>query len=131
MQYDNAGNLTYDSYTGQGTRLYDAENRMTAAQDLNQSWSYYTYDGDGRRVSRNINGAETRQVYGMNGELLLELASNTVPAWMPKEYGYRNGQLLIIATAQSNLASNNPSDTTESDPDGIIHHHRASKQFST
>lgn len=111
MQYDNAGNLTYDSYTGQGTRLYDAENRMTAAQDLNQNWSYYTYDGDGRRVSRNINGAESRQVYGMTGELLLELTSNTVPAWMPKEYGYRNGQLLITATAQSNLASNTPSKT--------------------
>jgi RHS repeat-associated protein len=113
MQYDAAGNLTQDPYTGQGTRLYDAENRMTAAQDLNQSWSYYTYDGEGRRIKRNTNGAETRQVYGMNGELLLESASNTVPAWMPKEYGYRNGQLLIIATAQSNFASNSPSKASE------------------
>jgi RHS repeat-associated protein len=109
MQYDAAGNLTQDSYTGQGTRLYDAENRMTGAQDLNQSWSYYTYDGDGRRVRRTINGVETRQVYGMNGELLLESASNTFPAWMPKEYGYRNGQLLIIATAQSNLPASSRS----------------------
>lgn len=110
MQYDPAGNLTQDSYTGQGTRLYDAENRMTAAQDLNQSWSYYSYDGDGKRVKRNSAGAEVRQVYGMNGELLLEVASNTLPAWMPKEYGYRNGQLLIIATAhpQSYSATNRP-----------------------
>src|SRR5438445_623586 len=31
MAYDNAGNLTYDSYSGDGPRNYDAENRMTQA----------------------------------------------------------------------------------------------------
>jgi hypothetical protein len=31
MTYDNAGNLTNDTYSGQGQRNYDAENRMTQA----------------------------------------------------------------------------------------------------
>jgi RHS repeat-associated protein len=111
MQYDPAGNLTYDSYTGQGARLYDGENRMTAAQDLNESWSNYTYDGDGRRVKRTTNGVETRQVYGLGNELLAEYALSDLAWKMQKEYGYRNGQLLITAAApqpRSYLASNTP-----------------------
>lgn len=105
MQYDAAGNLSYDSYTGQGTRLYDAENRMTTAQDLNQSWSNYTYDGDGRRVKRNTNGIETPLVYGLGGELLAEYGYNEAGHWDERvEYGYRNGQLLI--TSAPHLSSN-------------------------
>jgi hypothetical protein len=58
MNYDAAGNLTFDSYTGEGARAYDAENRMTQAWG-NDQWQFYSYDGDGRRVKRNVNGAET------------------------------------------------------------------------
>ncbi len=63
MSYDNAGNLTNDTYTGQGQRIYDAENRMTQAQGGgNSSWQYYSYDGDGRRVKRNVNNTEVASV---------------------------------------------------------------------
>src|SRR5205807_7203932 len=43
--------------------------------------------------------AETWQVYGVSGELLAEYPAGANPLTPPqKEYGYRNGQLLITAT---------------------------------
>jgi RHS repeat-associated protein len=98
MRYDAAGNLKKDTYTGAGDRTYDAENRMTQAWANNQ-WQTYVYDADGRRVKRNVGGTdETWQVYGVGGELLAEYAANGT---LQKEYGYRNGQLLITATVTS------------------------------
>jgi RHS repeat-associated protein len=97
MQYDLAGNLKTDIYTGQGQRTYDAENRMTGSAGV--SPASYHYDGDGRRVKRIVNGVETWQVYGLGGELLAEYAQNAAAASPQKEYGYRNGQLLVTVTA--------------------------------
>jgi RHS repeat-associated protein len=97
--FDNAGNLTNDTYTGQGQRTFDAENRMTAAQGgVNAAWQYYAYDGTGQRIKRTVNGVETRQVYGIGGELIAEYSSAGA---LQKEYGYRNGQLLITATVNA------------------------------
>jgi RHS repeat-associated protein len=98
MQYDAAGNLTFDNYTGQGGRSYDAENRMTLAFG-NGSSQFYSYDGEGHRVKRTVNGVETWQVYSVNGDLLAEYAAGgTAPQ---KEFGYRNGQLLITTALTS------------------------------
>jgi RHS repeat-associated protein len=105
MRYDNAGNLVNDNWSSYGsatpgvaTRSYDAENRMTSAQDSNGGTTYYTYDADGRRVRRSISGQpEVWQVYGLGGELLAEYAQNGLPSNPQKEYGYRNGQLLMTA----------------------------------
>ena len=97
--YDNAGNQTNDNYTGQGQRTYDAENRMKQAQGTpNGQWQTYTYDADGRRIKRNVNGVETWQVYGIDGELLAEYASGAAPFLPGTEYGYRNGELLVTIT---------------------------------
>ncbi len=104
MSYDAAGNLSNDTYTGAGSRSYDAENRMTQAW-ANGQWQYYTYDGDGQRVRRNVNGVESWQVYGMGGELLAEYAANAAAASAQKEYGYRNGQLLVSATVPLTVGS--------------------------
>ena len=102
MSYDFAGNLTTDSYSGNGNRTYDAENRMTSAQGINQgAWQYYTYNADGQRVRRKVNGEEIWQVYGMDGELLAEYAANATATNPQKEYGYRNGQLLVTAECPS------------------------------
>lgn len=128
MQYDYAGNLTHDSYTGDGrTRSYDADNRLSLLSfpappppspvcypdgeggqtcfPVDESGKnppiQYVYDGDGRRVQRFINNQETRQVYGLGGELLAEYAASTSPTSLQKEYGYRNGQLLITAAPGS------------------------------
>jgi hypothetical protein len=75
--------------------------------------SIYTYDGDGHGVKRNIGGTETWQVYGLGGELLAEYAPNASPMTPQKEYGYRNGQLLITATAPSGLAANTAAPDTK------------------
>jgi RHS repeat-associated protein len=112
LSYDAAGNLTNDTYTGNGSRIYDAENRMIAAtESISGQTSTYTYDGDGQRVRRSVNGQETWQVYGMGGELLAEydityrnVAHHTVrQVNLSKEYGYRNGQLLITAAAPASV----------------------------
>ena len=100
MQYDAAGNLKKDSYTGAGDREYDAENRMTRAW-ANGQWQYYTYNADGQRVRRKVDGVETWQVYGLDGELLAEYPANGATASPQKEYGYRNGQLLVTAEPET------------------------------
>ena len=105
MSYDPAGNLTTDTYSGYGSATYNAENKMTATQDSYAGWSYYTYNADGQRVRRKINNKETWQVYGFDGELLAEYAANGSTNSPQKEYGYRNGQLLVTAESpRTNLA---------------------------
>lgn len=98
MGYDEAGNLIRDTYTSQGQRTYDAQNRMTQALANNHSQEY-VYNGDGQRVRRKVDGVWTWQVHGLRGELLAEYAAEADHAAPQKEYGYRNGQLLITATA--------------------------------
>jgi RHS repeat-associated protein len=98
--YDEAGNQNYDSYTGEGSRTFDAENRIKQAWAYNQ-WQTYTYDGEGERVKRQVNGIETWQVYGIGGELLAEYSANGAPSTPTTEYGYRNGELLITASGSS------------------------------
>jgi YD repeat-containing protein len=105
MTYDNAGNLTTDPYTGAGNRSYDAENRMTTATDNFNQTSRYTYDADGRRTRRQVaSGQEEWQVYGFDGELLAEYQAAASPTAPEKEYGYRDGQLLLTATGRFNVA---------------------------
>jgi len=103
--YDAAGNQTKDTYTTNnsagGQRTYDAENRMVTAQQFpsgkqGTTWAYYTYNGDGQRVRRKVYGVETWSVYGMDGELVAEYPQQVAAGSPQKEYGYRNGQLLVI-----------------------------------
>jgi RHS repeat-associated protein len=105
IDYDPAGNQTKDYLTSNGTRSYDAENRMVQAVNTSNQISAYTYDGDGKRVRRNIAGVETWQVYGLGGELIAEYAQNGSASSPQKEYGYRNGQLLITATVTTGWGS--------------------------
>jgi RHS repeat-associated protein len=99
MRYDGAGNLTNDTYTGMGAREYDAENHMTKAWGGDNQWQFYTYNADGQRTRRKINNQETWLVYGFEGELLAEYPVGGATNNPSKEYGYRNGQLLISAEA--------------------------------
>ncbi|MHC4620384.1 MAG: RHS repeat-associated core domain-containing protein [Planctomycetota bacterium] len=55
--YDDNGNLTGD---GTNAYTYDAENRLTGVTNLSAT---YTYDAQGRRVSKTVDGIETRYVY--------------------------------------------------------------------
>ena len=107
LVYDKAGNVLSETLYGSRleVREYDAENRMTrAASNGGAQQNYYVYDGDGRRVRRIVGGEETWQVYGIDGELLAEykLTNGTPEATPSKEYGYRNGQLLIVGDKAEN-----------------------------
>jgi RHS repeat-associated protein len=105
MSYDPAGNLTTDTYTGVGLRTYDAENRMLTAADNTGQISRYTYDADGRRVRVQVASSQEKwHVYGFDGELLAEYPTSSPVTAPEKEYGYRNGQLLVTATGRFNVA---------------------------
>ena len=102
MRYDQAGNLIKDTHTQTGTtgnRTYDAENRMLTADGANGLANSYVYDADGHRTRRSINngGEIWWQVYGIGGELVAEYQVISGTPTLKKEYGYRNGQLLVIA----------------------------------
>jgi hypothetical protein len=91
--------MTYNT----GREPHDIETR-----DDNGVAGVYTYNADGQRVRRNVGAVETWQIYGLSGELLAEYAANAASVSPQKEYGYRNGQLLITATIESGLAANAP-----------------------
>jgi len=102
MQYDASGNLIKDTHTQTGTsgnRTYDAENRMLTADGGNGLTNSYTYDADGHRTRRSLNngGEVWWQVFGISGELVAEYQLIGGTLALKKEYGYRNGQLLVIA----------------------------------
>jgi RHS repeat-associated protein len=48
-------------------------------------------------VRRIVGGVETWMIYGLGGELLAEYPANGAVGSPQKEYGYRDGQLLIVA----------------------------------
>jgi RHS repeat-associated protein len=98
--YDMAGNVTIDPPLGEGMMTYDAENRMLTA--ASGGAGIYVYNADGKRVSRpTAGGQETWYVYGCGGELLAEYTAGAQPTAPLKEYGYRGGQLLIVAESGS------------------------------
>ena len=111
INYDQAGNQTRDYYSGNGVRydrVFDAESRITAslASDTTGSQaSAYAYDGNGARVRRNANNQETWMIYGIGGELLAEYQGNSAAATPQREYGYRNGQLLVTASMDSSTGT--------------------------
>ncbi len=98
ISYDGAGNQTNDTATGGGARVFDAENRMTAAAALSGGTCVYVYDADGKRVKRNVGlSDETWMIYNLDGELAVEYQPNPSQGSPKKEYGYRAGQMLISA----------------------------------
>ncbi len=101
MRYDAAGNLIFDNYMGAGERVYDAENHIIQAWGSNNQWQYYVYNAEGQRTRRRINNQETWQIYGLDGELLAEYPADGATGQPQKEYGYRNGQLLIVGENNS------------------------------
>ncbi|MBI1748794.1 MAG: VCBS repeat-containing protein [Acidobacteria bacterium] len=74
-QYDANGNLIskQDRSTGALTRLsYDSENQLTRIDLPGGGFAEYKYDGLGRRIQKNVNGAITKYIYD-NQTILLEL----------------------------------------------------------
>lgn len=100
MRYDAVGNLIKDIHTqgGTGDRTYDINNQMLTAVGPSGLLNTYTYDAAGHRVRRSINNEQSNwwQVYGLGGELVAEYVAGANPNAPQKEYGYRQGELLIV-----------------------------------
>lgn len=94
VSYDATGNQTND---GTGLRVYDSQNRMTQVVQSGITHNY-TYDSDGRRTRRSLNnGAQNIwHIYGIDGELVAEYGQGGGTSSPQKEYGYRNGKLVVI-----------------------------------
>ena len=122
MTYDAAGNLTNDTYTGAGNRTYDADNTITSAVGSNSQAQLYSYDAAGQRIKRTVLGVETWQVYGFGGELMAEYPANGSPSTPQKEYGYRNGQLLVTANGGTltNFALNKTATQSSTHSSGAV-----------
>jgi RHS repeat-associated protein len=77
---------------------------VTAADALNQT-SRYTYDANAQRVRVQVASSQEKwHIYGFDGELLAEYSASSAPTAAEKEYGYRNGELLVSATGRFNVA---------------------------
>jgi RHS repeat-associated protein len=72
---------------------------MLTADGANGLANSYAYDADGYRTRRSLNnGGETWwQVFDVSGELVAEYQLVSGTPTLKKEYGYRDGQLLVIA----------------------------------
>ena len=73
--------------------LYDSENRIIKVDNA----TAYAYDGEGKRVRKYL-GENTRFVYGIGGELLIELSISVKSgaASLKKEYVYCGGTMATI-----------------------------------
>ncbi len=101
MRYDAVGNLIKDTHTqttNSGDRTYDINNQMLSAVGLNGLLDSYAYDAAGHRIRRSINNGSSNwwQVYGIGGEVVAEYAAGANPNAPLKEYGYRQGEMLIV-----------------------------------
>jgi len=108
MRYDQVGNLIKDTHTqgGAGDRTYDVNNQMLTAIGPNGLLNTYAYDAEGHRVRRFINNGQYNwwHVYGIGGELVAEYAAGANPNAPVKEYGYRQGELLIVGDVEASCA---------------------------
>jgi RHS repeat-associated protein len=68
--YDLAGNMTSVSTQ---VLTYDAEGRLLTLVDGTSVTDSFTYDGDGRRVTKTSNGVLTTYVYDPSGQLAMEV----------------------------------------------------------
>src|SRR5678816_464544 len=71
------------------------DSKITSAWGGNNQAQLYSYDASGQRIKRTVDGVTTWQVYGFGGELIAEYAASGAATSPQKEYGYRNGQLLV------------------------------------
>lgn len=95
--YDGNGNLTAD---GTFTLGYDAENRLTSASGAGNTASY-TFDAQGRRKTKTVNGSTTVFVTAADNRELLEYngATGAIQRW----YSYGLGSNDVVN--QANVAA--------------------------
>ncbi len=76
LGYDNNGN---EATIGPFSVTYDVENRQTGLTSISNGTATYTYDGDGRRVTKTTGGVTTTYVYDAKGDLAAEYSTQPPP----------------------------------------------------
>ena len=94
LGYDAAGNVTSN---GSATFNYNQENRLT--KFVTTTTDIYVYDGDGRRVKRNI-GAVTLYWYDTSGNVIDETNGSGA---LTAEYVYFNGKRVARRDADNSV----------------------------
>jgi RHS repeat-associated protein len=88
---DANGNVTLLGCVGGGQAAYDAANRLTSTRALGNSAVSNTYDGDGKRVSKNVQGPSTyivSYVYDVSGGLPVVLQDQITGGGAPPGHKY-------------------------------------------
>jgi RHS repeat-associated protein len=101
--YDTNGNLTSD---GTSTLGYDVENRLTSASGAGNTASY-TYDAQGRRKTRTVNGTATVFVTDADNREVLEYdgTSGAIQRWYAYALGPNDvlNQMNVVAGTRATL----------------------------
>lgn len=56
--------------------MYDLNNRLTSIQNVSQTIADYTYDGEGKRVKKQVGDEDTYYLYDQQGHLISEIKGN-------------------------------------------------------
>jgi RHS repeat-associated protein len=84
--YDPSGNMSVEPLTPQPNNMtYDGENRMTAVSGGGAG--SYTYDGNGTRVVKSVNGETTVSIFSGNS-VIAEYDNGAAPGSPSREYVY-------------------------------------------
>jgi RHS repeat-associated protein len=86
---DASGNITAQ---GNRTYTYNALDRLVRAYEGSTQIAFYAYNALGQRTSKQTNGVTTNYLYGLDGLLRVEAASNAAP----REYIYLHGEPLAV-----------------------------------
>jgi YD repeat-containing protein len=95
--YDANGNLTALTVNGKSYRyVYDAANRLKTVQDgAGATIASYTYDGDGRRLTKTANG-ETITYHYFKDQLLFETSDKYPGKYTARYIRTPDGKLLAV-----------------------------------
>lgn len=85
--FDASGNMTIEPVTPSNTMTYDGENRMTAFGG-NGGAANYTYDGNGLRVVKSVQGGTTTVSVFSGSSVIAEYDNGAVPGSPSREYIY-------------------------------------------
>jgi RHS repeat-associated protein len=108
--YDSAGNMTLSTDGGKNYALsYDEDNRTTSIQLTQTPLATQTilnrYDALGRRVSRTLNGTETRYILNLASDLERILCDATSTGTLTAFYIHAPGGLLYKVDASNNVTA--------------------------
>jgi RHS repeat-associated protein len=97
LAYDEAGNMTYD---GSHSYTYNAEGFISS---IDKDAAVYTYDAEGNRIRKNLNGAITEYIW-LDDQLLAQ--KNPDNSWT--DYIYANGERIASTTTSPKLTNGRP-----------------------